>query len=89
MQTRTNKIILQHRDISLIRMLAEQFRILSREQIGELFSIGSVARLNFRLKQLSDAGYTPVLTRTQSTRNRSPGSFLQKSCFFGVPRAWW
>jgi hypothetical protein len=50
-------IVLQERDTSLIRVLAEEFRILSREQIGELFPMGSAARLNFRLKQLRDAGY--------------------------------
>lgn len=51
------KIMLQKRDIALIRMLVEEFRILSREQIGELFPMGSISRLNFRLKQLHDAGY--------------------------------
>src|SRR6266704_1009298 len=50
-------IVLQNRDVSLIRMLAEDFRILNRDQIGELFPMGSVARLNFRLKQLREAGY--------------------------------
>ena len=50
-------ISLQHRDISLIRMLAEDFRILNGEQIGELFPLGSIRRRNFRLKQLRDAGY--------------------------------
>src|SRR5437899_1538713 len=50
-------ISLQHRDISLIRILAEDFRILNGEQIGELFHLGSIRRRNFRLKQLCDAGY--------------------------------
>src|ERR1051325_12070269 len=52
-----NGIVLQDRDHALLRRLTEDFRILSREQIGELFPMGSVARLNFRLKQLRDAGY--------------------------------
>jgi hypothetical protein len=52
-----NHIVLQNRDVSLIRMLAEDFRILNRDQIGELLPMGSVSRLNFRLKQLRDAGY--------------------------------
>jgi hypothetical protein len=47
----------QDRDVALIRMLAEKFRILTREQIGELFPMGSIRRLNFRLKKLCDAGY--------------------------------
>src|SRR5881628_4017067 len=50
-------ISLQHRDISLIRLLAEDFRMLNGEQIGELFPLGSIRRRNFRLKQLRDAGY--------------------------------
>src|SRR5437879_9513758 len=50
-------ISLQNRDISLIRMLAEDFRMLNGEQIGELFPLGSIRRRNFRLKQLCDAGY--------------------------------
>ena len=52
-----NDIVLQDRDNALLRTLTEDFRVLSREQIGELFPMGSVARLNFRLKQLRDAGY--------------------------------
>src|SRR5713101_7043077 len=52
-----NGVVLQARDIALIRMLAEDFRILNRDQIGELFPMGTVRRLNFRLKQLCDAGY--------------------------------
>jgi len=43
--------------VSLIRLLAEEFHVLTREQISELIPMGSVARLNFRLKQLRDAGY--------------------------------
>ena len=50
-------ISLQTRDISLIRILAEDFRILNGEQIGELFPLGSIRRRNFRLKQLRNAGY--------------------------------
>jgi len=52
-----NAISLQERDMSLIRLLAEEFRILTGEQIHELFPMGSIARRNFRLKQLRDAGY--------------------------------
>src|SRR5713226_2294635 len=50
-------VILQERDLALIHMLTEEFRILSREQIGELFPMGSTTRLNIRLKQLRDGGY--------------------------------
>jgi hypothetical protein len=50
-------VILQERDLALIHQLTEQFRILSREQIGELFPMGSTTRLNLRLKQLRDGGY--------------------------------
>ena len=50
-------IILQERDLALVHALTEEFRILSREQIGELFPMGSTTRLNLRLKQLRDAGY--------------------------------
>src|SRR3989442_2773607 len=50
-------ISLQTRDISLIRMLAEEFRIRNGEQVAELFPMGSIRRRNFRLKQLRDAGY--------------------------------
>lgn len=57
MKTPSNSIVLQARDVALIRMLTEDFRILNREQIGELFPMGTVRRLNFRLKQLCDAGY--------------------------------
>ena len=55
--TKQPQIIPQHRDRSLIRMLAEDFRILIGEQIDELVPMGSVTRRNFRLKQLCDAGY--------------------------------
>src|SRR5712692_2118996 len=50
-------VILQERDLALVRVLTEEFRILSREQIGELFPMGSTTRLNLRLKQLREAGY--------------------------------
>src|SRR5229473_43366 len=50
-------VILQERDLALIHTLTEEFRILSRDQIGELFPMGSTTRLNLRLKQLRDAGY--------------------------------
>src|SRR5216684_7999330 len=50
-------VILQERDLALVHALTEEFRILSREQIGELFPMGSTTRLNLRLKQLRDAGY--------------------------------
>jgi hypothetical protein len=52
-----NGIEVQERDIALIRMLVEDLRILNSEQIGELFPMGSARRVNFRLKQLCDAGY--------------------------------
>jgi hypothetical protein len=50
-------IVLQDRDIALLRTLAEDFQILSREQIEELFPMGSRSRVNFRLKQLRDASF--------------------------------
>jgi hypothetical protein len=53
----TKRVVPQPRDLSLIRMLAEDFRILAREQIGELFPMGSVARQSFRLQRLRRAGY--------------------------------
>jgi hypothetical protein len=52
-----DRAIIQDRDMSLLRALAEDFRLLTREQIGELFPMGSTSRLNFRLKQLRDAGF--------------------------------
>ena len=58
MKTHTKKnLFLQDRDTALISMLTEEFRILTREQINQLFPMGSTARANFRLKQLRDAGY--------------------------------
>ena len=79
--TAPNKtIILQERDRSLIHMLTEEFRILSREQIGELFPMGSTARLNFRLKQLRDGGYL-------SSRQLSGlGAAIKRGYYLG-PRA--
>jgi protein involved in plasmid replication-relaxation len=59
-KTASRNVSLQDRDVSLIRMLAEEFLVLTREQIGELFPMGSIARLNFRLKQLREAGYLSV-----------------------------
>ena len=52
-----NGIVPQERDLALIRALAEDFRILTREQIEELIPRGSSRRVNFRLKQLREAGY--------------------------------
>lgn len=75
-----NRITLQDRDISLIRMLAEDFRILTREQIGELFPMGSTRRLNFRLKQLCDAGYL-------SSRRLDQMGAIRKSAYYPGPRA--
>lgn len=59
-KTYRSTVQLQNRDRSLIRMLAEEFLILTRQQIGELFPMGSIARLNFRLRQLREAGYLSV-----------------------------
>jgi hypothetical protein len=55
--SRYKNVAPQHRDLSLIRILTEDFRILTTEQIDKLFPMGSIARLSFRLKQLCDAGY--------------------------------
>lgn len=73
-------IVLQERDRALIHMLTEEFRILSREQIGELFPMGSTARLNFRLKQLRDAGYL-------SSRQLSGLGAAMKRGYYLGPRA--
>src|SRR5713101_7353112 len=70
----------QNRDVALIRMLAENFRILDREQIGELFPMGSIRRLNFRLKKLCDAGYL-------STRTLLPLGNVTKYGYYLGPRA--
>ena len=75
-----NRISLQDRDVSLIRMLAEDFRILTREQIGELIPMGSTRRLNFRLKQLRDAGYL-------SCRRLEHMGAFSKSAYYLGPRA--
>src|SRR2546427_10820931 len=69
-------ISLQHRDIALIRMLAEEFRILTGEQIGELFPMGSVRRRNFRLKQLRDAGFLSCRALMQIGNVSKPGYYL-------------
>jgi hypothetical protein len=66
----------QSRDVALIRMLAEKFRILNREQIGELFPIGSIRRRNFRLKKLSDAGYLSTRTLAQMGNVTKHGYYL-------------
>ena len=68
--------MLQKRDIALIRMLVEEFRILSREQIGELFPMGSISRLNFRLKQLHDAGYLSTRTLAKMGKAVKYGYYL-------------
>ena len=52
-----NHAILQPRDLTLIRLLANEFLLLTREQIAELVPMGSISRLNFRLKRLRDSGY--------------------------------
>src|SRR5438876_11459141 len=54
---RRKAISLQHRDISLIRLLWEEFRLINGEQVVELFPMGAMRRRNFRLRQLCDAGY--------------------------------
>jgi hypothetical protein len=66
----------QDRDIALIRMLAEKFRILNREQIGELFPMGSIRRLNFRLKKLCDSGYLSIRTLAQMGNATKHGYYL-------------
>ena len=66
----------QDRDIALIRMLAEKFRILNREQIGELFPMGSIRRLNFRLKRLCDAGYLSIRTLVRMGNAAKHGYYL-------------
>jgi hypothetical protein len=69
-------ISLQPRDVALIRMLAEEFRILTGEQIGELFPMGSVQRRNFRLKQLRDARFLSSRTLMRMGNASKPGYYL-------------
>src|SRR2546428_13658592 len=71
-----NSIRPQDRDVALIRMLAENFRILNREQIGELLPMGSIRRLNFRLKRLCDAGYLSTRTLVQVGSVTKHGYYL-------------
>src|SRR5712692_8389747 len=66
----------QNRDVALIRMLAEKFRILNREQIGELFPMGSIRRLNFRLKRLCDEGYLSTRTLLRVGNMSKHGYYL-------------
>ena len=66
----------QSRDVALIRMLAENFRILNGEQIGELFPMGSVRRRNFRLKKLCDAGYLSTRSLVQMGNVTKHGYYL-------------
>ena len=54
---KTHNVFLQPRDIALIRTLAQDFLLLTSEQIAELFPMGTLQRQNFRLRQLSAAGY--------------------------------
>ena len=56
-QLRKRDIVPQDRDLTLIRALAEDFRILTPRQINELVPRGSARRVNFRLNKLRDAGY--------------------------------
>src|SRR5882724_10855262 len=76
MKTPYNGIVLQPRDVALIRMLAEKFRILNREQIGELFPMGSIRRLNFRLKKLCDAGYLSTRALVEMRNVAKHGYYL-------------
>lgn len=77
-----NKIVaLQRRDLGLIRIMAEEFPLLIREQIDELVPMGSVSRLNYRLKQLCDAGYL-------SSRKLSGAGRAWKLGYFLGARAW-
>src|ERR1051326_3838259 len=81
MRTTPSPIIPQQRDRSIVRMLAEDFRILTGEQIDELFPMGSVTRRNFRLKQLCDAGYL-------SSRYIPVAGRLNTLVYFLGARAW-
>src|SRR5438876_9564499 len=69
-------VVLQERDLALVHMLTEEFRILSREQIGELFPMGSTTRLNLRLKQLRDAGYLSARPLSGLGAAIKPGYYL-------------
>lgn len=46
------RLVLQEKDRELLRLLAEEFMLLTRSQIGELFPGRSVQRSNFRLRRL-------------------------------------
>lgn len=50
-------VVLQPRDIELLRLLATEFILLTRAQIHRLFSGRSIRRTNFRLRQLRMHGY--------------------------------
>jgi hypothetical protein len=71
-----NHVNLQDRDMALIRALAEDFRVLTRDQIAELFPMGSTSRLNFRLKQLRDAGFLSVHPVAAGRRVLKHGYYL-------------
>lgn len=77
---KSKSICLQRRDLSLIRIMAEEFPLLIREQIAELVPMGSVRRVNFRLKQLCDTGFL------SSRRLNSMGAYSKLGYYLG-PRA--
>src|SRR2546422_7260242 len=77
----SKQVVPQERDKSLVRMLAEDFRILIGEQIDELVPMGSPTRRKFRLKQLCTAG---ILSSRYIPRH---GRANQLGYFLG-PKAW-
>src|SRR5262245_37478470 len=81
MSTEIDSIVPQQRDKTLVRMLAEDFRILTGEQIDELFPMGSITRRNFRLKQLCTSGFL------SSRHIPGPGRPHRMGYVLG-PRAW-
>jgi DNA-binding Lrp family transcriptional regulator len=80
-------VLLQDRDTLLIRLLAEDFRLLTREQIGELIPMGSVSRLNYRLKKLLDGGYLSRRVLLPSSHSAGYAYFLgpQAAAVFDDP----
>ena len=68
-------------DKALVRLLAEDFRLLTREQIDELLPAKSPGEGDHRVRQLCAAGYLSSRPCPESERRTEVGFFLG-------PRAW-
>jgi protein involved in plasmid replication-relaxation len=67
---------LQPRDLRLIHALAEQFRLLTRQQIEELLGMRTKRTLNVRLMKLHRAGYLSVRTLARMGNARRIAYYL-------------